>query len=163
MSRYQMSQQWLSWGDDYVVRDEAGRNAFFIDGKAWSWGSKLSFQDMQGNELAFISQKVFSWGPTYEIYRGGQLAAVVKKSLFTLFRAEFTVDVPGPDDLVAEGDFWDHEYSFKRGDQTVASVSKAYFSWTDTYGIDIAEGVDDVMIVAAAVIIDQCSHEKKKK
>jgi uncharacterized protein YxjI len=86
----------------------------------------------------------------------------VKKSLFTLFRAEFTVDVPGPDDLVAEGDFWDHEYSFKRGDQTVASVSKAYFSWTDTYGIDIVEGEDDVLIVAAAVIIDQCSHEKKK-
>src|SRR4051812_4949990 len=111
MSRYQMSQQWLSWGDDYVVRDAAGRDAFFIDGKAWSFGSKLSFQDMQGRELAFISQKVFSWGPTYEIYRGGQLAAIVKKSLFTLFRAEFTVDVPGPDDLVAEGDFWDHEYT----------------------------------------------------
>lgn len=162
MSRYQMNQKWLSWGDDYVVRDEAGRDAFFVDGKAWSLGSKLSFHDMHGREVAFISQKVFSWGPTFEIHRDGQLAAVVKKSLFTLFRAEFTVDVPGPDDLVAEGDFWDHEYSFKRGNQTVANVSKAYFSWTDTYGIDIVEGEDDVLIVASAVIVDQCSHEKKK-
>jgi uncharacterized protein YxjI len=161
VSRYQMKQQWLSWGDDYIVRDASGRDSFFIDGKAWSWGNKLSFQDMEGRELAFISQKVFSWGPTYEVHRSGQLIAVVKKSFFTLFRAEFTVDVPGPEDLVAEGDFWDHEYTFARHGQTVATVSKAYFSWTDTYGIDVADGEDDVLIVAAAVIIDQCAHEKK--
>jgi len=69
--------------------------------------------------------------------------------------------VPGPDDLVAEGDFWDHEYSFARHGQTVARVSKAYFSWTDSYGIEVSPGEDDVLIVAAAVVIDQCSHEKK--
>lgn len=162
MPRYQMKQKWLSWGDDYTVKDATGRDAFFIDGKAWSLGSKLSFQDMAGNELAFISQKLFSWGPAFEIYRGGQLAAVVKKSLFTLFRAEFTVDVPGPDDLLAQGDFWNHEYTFTRHGRELARVSKAYFSLTDSYGIDVASGEDDVLIVAAAVVIDQCAHEKKK-
>jgi uncharacterized protein YxjI len=157
-----MQQHFFSWGDDYTVQDDSGRDVFLIDGKAWSFGSKLSFQDMRGNELAFISQKVLSWGPTFEIYRGGALAAVVKKTLFTLFRAEFTVDVPGPDDLIAEGDFWDHEYSFTRHGQTVARASKAFFSWTDSYGIDVAQDEDDVLIIAAAVVIDQCSHEKKK-
>ena len=161
MPRYQMKQKWISWGDDYVVRNEAGDEVFLIDGKAWSIGSKLSFQDMRGNELAFISQKLLSLGKTFEIYREGAVAAVVKKSLFTLFRAVFTVDVPGPNDLVAEGNFWDHEYAFKRNDQIVARVSKAYFSWTDSYGIEVEQGEDDVLIIAAAVVIDQCSHEKK--
>jgi len=161
MARYQMKEKWISWGDDYVVRDESGREVFFIDGKAWSLGSKLAFQDMQGNELAFISQKLLSWGPTFEIYRGGTLAAVVKKKIFTLFRAVFTIDVPGPDDLTAEGNFFDHEYTFSRGARTVARVSKAYFSWTDSYGIDVSAGEDDILIIAAAVVIDQCSHEKK--
>ncbi len=162
MSRYQMQQKWMSWGDDYIVRDENGRDVFLIDGHAWSFGSKLSFQDMQGRELAFISQQLLAWGATFEIHRGGVLAAVVKKTVFTLFRAEFTVDVPGPGDLIAEGDFWDHEYAFTRHGQVVARVSKAFFSWTDSYGIDVAPGEDDVLIVAAAVVIDQCSHEKKK-
>jgi uncharacterized protein YxjI len=162
MSRYQMKQKWISWGDDYVVRDELGREVFLIDGKAWSLGSKLSFQNMDGLELAFISQKILSWGPTFEIYRNGALQAVVKKSLFTLLRAVFTIDVPGPNDLVAEGNFWDHEYTFKRAGQIVASVSKAYFSWTDSYGVEVLAGDDDVLVLAAAVIIDQCSHEKKK-
>ena len=161
MARYQMKEKWISWGDDYVVRDEQGGEVFFIDGKAWSLGSKLSFQDMQGNELAFISQKLLAWGPTFEISRGGKVVAVVKKSLFTLFRAVFTIDVPGPNDLTAEGNFWNHEYTFSRGARIVARVSKAYFSLSDSYGIDISDGEDDILIIASAVVIDQCMHEKR--
>ncbi len=161
MARYQMKEKWISWGDDYVVRDEQGREVFFIDGKAWSLGSKLSFQDMQGNELAFISQKLLAWGPTFEISRGGKVVAVVKKSLFTLFRAVFTIDVPGPNGLTAEGNFWNHEYTFSRGARIVARVSKAYFSLSDSYGIDISDGEDDILIIASAVVIDQCMHEKR--
>lgn len=161
MARYQMRQKWLAWGDDYVVTDGAGRETYYIDGRAFSLGSKLSFQDMAGLELAFISQKLLAWGPTFEIYRGDRLAAVVKKSLFTFFRAEFTVDVPGPDDLVAEGNFWDYEYTFTRHGRPVAQVSKAFFSLTDRYGVDVADGEDDVLILAAVVVIDQCCHEKK--
>ena len=103
--RYVMKQKLFSWGDDFVIRDESERDAFFVDGRAFSLGKQLWFQDMAGNELAFIRQKLLSWGPTYEIHRDGQLYAVVKKELFTLFRCRFTVDVPGPDDLEAEGDF----------------------------------------------------------
>jgi uncharacterized protein YxjI len=161
MSRYQMRQKWLSWGDDYTVADEAGHPRYYIDGRGFSLGSKLSIQDLSGQELAFISQKLLAWGPTFEIYRSGTLTAVVKKSLFTLFRAEFTVDVPGPDDLVAAGNFWDYEYQFTRSGQSAALVSKSFFSLTDTYGVDIAAGEDDVLILAAVVVIDQCSHEKR--
>ena len=113
---------------------------------------------MAGNELAFISQKLLSWGPTYEIDRGAELAAVVKKSLFTLVHCKFTVDVPGPDDLEAEGDFLDHEYRFARGGSVVADVSKQWFSLTDTYGVEIADGEDDVLILASTVVIDMVCH-----
>ena len=47
----------------------------------------------------FIAQKLLHWGPTYEIWKGDRLAAVVKKSVFKLLRCEFTVDVPGPGDM----------------------------------------------------------------
>src|SRR5512136_2705393 len=135
--RYLMKQKLFAWGDDFTIKDEAGQDAFFVDGKAFSLGHKLSFQDMQKNELAFIRQKLLAWGPTYEITRNGALAAVVKKQLFTLFRCKFTVDVPGPDDLEAEGSFLDMEYTLKRGDRQVAEVSKRWFTLADTYGVDI--------------------------
>jgi uncharacterized protein YxjI len=82
----------------------------------------------------------------------------VKRQLFTLFRARFTVDVPGPDDLEAKGDFLDHEYTFERHGRDVARVSKKWFSLSDTYAIDIDQGEDDVLILAAAVVIDLVSH-----
>ena len=157
-----MKQKWLSFGDDFVIEDDGGRKVFYVDGRALSIGDKLSFQDMQGNELAFIAQKLLAWGKTYTIYRSGDVAAVVKKSLFTFFRCEFTVDVPGPDDLVAEGNFLDREYSFTKHGNLVAAVSKKWFRLTDTYGIDVAPGEDDVLILCAAVVIDLCCHDDGK-
>jgi uncharacterized protein YxjI len=160
--RYVMRQKLFCFGDDYVIKDDAGRDVFFVDGKAFSLGNQLSFQDMNGQELAFIRQKLLSWGPTYEITSGGELVAIVKKHLFTLMRVQFTVDVPGPDDLEATGSFMEHEYTFTRSGQPVAEVSKRWFSWADTYGVDVAEGEDDVLILAATVVIDMVCHGDRK-
>lgn len=158
-----MKQKLFAWGDDFTIKTEDGREVFFVDGKAFSFGNKLSFQDMQGHELAFIRQKLLSWGPTYEITRDGNLLAVVKKHLFTLFRCRFTVDVPGPDDLEAEGSFLDQEYTFTRAGQVVASVSKKWFAWADSYGVEIAEGQDEVLILASTVVIDMVCHDHHKR
>ena len=159
--RYVMKEKILSWGDDFRIRDESGRDVFYVDGKVLSFGDKLSFQDMAGNELALIDQKLLSIGPTYEIYRGGAKVAVVKKKLFTLLRNRFTIDVPGPNDLEAKGDFINKDYTFERNGREVARVSKKWFRMTDTYGVDVAPGEDDVLILASAVVIDLCMHPDK--
>jgi uncharacterized protein YxjI len=153
-----MRQKLLSWGDDYTIRDEDGRDVYLVDGKAISWGGQLAFKDLDGRELAFIKQKMFKLSPTYEILRDGKLAAVVKQELFALLHHRFTVDVPGPDDLEAKGDFLDHEYVFTRGGREVATVSKRWFTWADTYGVEVADGEDDVLILASAVVVDQACH-----
>ena len=158
-----MRQKLLSWGDDYTIKDDAGRDLYLVDGKAFSLGGQLSFEDMEGRELAFIKQKLFKLSPTYEIHRSGVLAAVVKQELFALLHHRFTVDVPGPDDLEARGDFLDHEYVFTRGGREVATVSKRWFSWADTYGVEVAEGEDDVLILASAVVVDQACHRDDGK
>jgi len=128
--RYVLKQKFWCLGDDFRILDAKGNDAYYVDGRAFSWGDKLSFQDMDKNEVAFIRQKLLSWGPTYEITRNGELAAVVKKHLFTFFRCKFTVDVPGPDDLEAQGSFLDMEYTFSRAGRTVAEVSRRWFTWT---------------------------------
>jgi uncharacterized protein YxjI len=158
-----MRERILSWGDDFTIKDESGRDAYYVDGKVFSFGDKLAFQDMSGHELAVIDQKLLSFGPQYEIIRDGSTVATVKKHLFTFFRHKFTVDVPGPDDLEAAGNFLDHEYTFERHGREVARVSKKWFRLSDTYGIDIADGEDDVLILASAVVIDLVSHPDRQK
>ena len=38
-------------------------------------------------------------------------------------------------------------------------MSKRWFTLRDTYAVDIEEGEDDVLILAAAVVIDQICHD----
>ncbi len=153
-----MRERILSWGDDFTIKDADGDDVYYVNGKVFSFGNKLSFLDSRGTEMIRIDQKLLSFGPQYEIRRGDETIAVVKKHLFTLFRGRFSVDVPGPDDLEAKGDFLDHEYAFERGGRDVARVSKKWLALADTYTVDIDEGQDDLLILAAAVVIDLVSH-----
>jgi uncharacterized protein YxjI len=161
--RYVMREKWLSFGNDFTIMDEQQTPRFFVDGRAFSLGEKLSFQNMNGQELAFIRQRLLSWGPTYEITHEGRLVATVKKKLFTLFHCKFFVDVPGPDDLEARGNFLDHEYSFTLRGNPVAQVSKKWIAWTDSYVVDIQPAVSDVLILCCAVVIDLACHEGKNE
>ncbi len=160
--RYTMRQDLFSFGDDYTIKNEEGREVYKVDGKAFTLlREKLAFEDMAGKELAFIRERLISLTDSYEILRDGKQAAVVKKDLINVFRCGFTVDVPGPDDLDAQGNLLDHEYTFKRGSRVVATVSKKWFTIRDTYGVEVADGEDAVLILASAVVIDQICHGKK--
>jgi uncharacterized protein YxjI len=162
--RYMMKKKLFSLGADFTIRDADGNDVFFVDGKVFTMRDRLEFQDMKGNELAVIEKKLLSWGPTYQIYHGGQLKAVVKESLFTLFGHRFTVDDEnGPGDLEAKGNFTNHQYTFSRGGRSVAEVSESWFTIADTYGVDVAQGEDDVLILACTVVIERCQEEAGKR
>ena len=156
--RYQMKQKVWSFGDDFTIKDDLGRDIYLIDGKMFSIGDKLSFKDMNGIELAYIEQKLLSLKKTYRVYRDGELFANIVKE-WSFIRDKFTVDVPGPNDYEVQGDFWDHEFSFVRSGRQVAQISKKFFSWSDSYGVDIVDGEDDIVILATAVVIDLVCHD----
>jgi uncharacterized protein YxjI len=162
--KYIVKQKLFSFGDDFAIKDEHGHEAFSVDGKAFTLlREKLAFLDAKKNEVAFIREKLIALTPSFEILRDGKVAAVVKKDFINLFRVGFTVDVPGPDDLEATGSLLDHEYTFRRGSKVVAEVSKKWFSFTDTYGVDVAAGEDAVLVLASTVVIDMICHPDGKK
>jgi len=160
---YKLKQKMLCFGDDYVIRDTDDREVYYVDGRAFSLGDKLSFQDMQGNELAFIRQRLLAFGKTYDISRNGQVTTV-HKHIFTFLRCKFDVDLPGPNDLEASGSLLDMEYEFvTHSGHVAATVSKRWFSFRDTYGIEVADGWDPVLILASAVVIDLCCHGDRRE
>ncbi|HKH48862.1 MAG TPA: LURP-one-related family protein [Thermoanaerobaculia bacterium] len=157
--RYVMQEKLVSFGDDYVIRDESGREAFRVDGKVLTVRDALVLEDAAGNRLANIHKKLLSIGKTYEIEREGQPDVSIHKSLFSPLHCKFRVDAGG-DELEARGDLLDHEYTFTRNSREVASVSKKWFSIRDTYGVEVAEGEDHALILACAVAIDRMCHEE---
>lgn len=159
--RFQMKEKLISFGDDFQVKDENGKDVYFIDGRAFAFGKQLAFKDMSGKELAFISQKLFKFKPTFVITQNRRELARVSKALMS-FRDNFFIDVPGPDDINVTGRFIEHEYRFERNGEKIATVSKRILAVTDSYAIDIVYPEDTILLLASAVVIDMCCHEEKK-
>jgi len=155
-----MKQKVWTLGEQFVIKDETKTPVFYVKGKVFSVGDKLSFRDRNGNELAYISQKVFSFSPRYKIYRDRRVIATIVKKIAP-FKDLYVVHVPEADDFRVTGNFGNYEYTFTRRGRKVAFVSKKFFSWGDTYGIAIAPGEDDILILAAAVVIDMVSHNDR--
>lgn len=156
---FRIKEKFWSWGNDFAITDAAGKSIYYVDGKAFSWGDKLSFQDANRRELALISQKLLSWKPRYQIIIDGAVFAEVTKQ-WTWFNKKFKLDVPGPNDYTIDGSFWAHEFTFQRKGRTVATVSKSFWSWTDSYGVDIVDGEDEVAVLCACIVIDQVLHDE---
>lgn len=141
-------------GEDSEITDDQGRPVLDVDGKVLSLRDRLVLRDPQGREVAQVHRKLVALRPTYEITVGGQEVAEVRKHLFTPFGDRFTIDIPGPGDLEMEGNLFDHEFTIRRGDQTVATVSKRWFSMRDTYAVNVAPGEDDLLVLASVLALD---------
>lgn len=159
--RYLLKQRIFSFSDSFTIEDEYGNDIYMVQGRVFSIGDKLSFQNMDGDELLFIKQRIMSFTPTYEIYRGNDVIAVISKEMFSFFKCRFDINVLNGTSLEVEGDFLHHDYNFIRNGRVIADISKEWMSFSDRYGIDIESGEDDVFILACAVIIDMVCHDDK--
>ena len=158
--RYVIREKFFHLGEDSDITDETGRPVFHVDGKVFTLHHTLVMRDLAGNEVATIRQHLVSLRPTFEVTRGGQELAEIRKKLFTFFGERLTIDIPGPDDLEVQGNFLEHEFTVSRRGEVVATVSKRWISLTATYGVDIAPGQDDVLILASVLALDLVEDEE---
>jgi uncharacterized protein YxjI len=152
--RYIIREKFFRLGEDSTILNEAGQPVFDVDGKALSLHQRLIVRDLSGNEVVGVHRKLFALRPTYEITRDGQELAEIRKHLFSPFVDRFTVDIPGPDDLEVTGSLLEHEYTITRGEALVATVSRSWLSVRETYGVDIAPGEDEALLLACALALD---------
>jgi uncharacterized protein YxjI len=112
-----------------------------------------------GEELFKIQEKKLRLRGTMEVERDGNTVATIKKALITPLRDRFSIELEDGGELSAKGNIVDHEYEIERDGDTVAEISKRWFRIRDTYGIEIAPGENDALILAATVCIDELSHD----
>jgi uncharacterized protein YxjI len=161
--RYIIREKFFRLGEDSRIMNEAGQPVFEVDGKVLSLHSRLIVRDMRGNEVVNVHRRLMAIRPTYEITRDGQELAEVRKHLISPFVDRFTIDIPGPDDMHITGSLFEYEYTITRADQVVATVSKRWFSIRDTYGVDIAPGQDDVLILACVLALDLAEDREREE
>ena len=158
-STYRMREKVFAIGDDFWIENEEGEHQFKVDGKALRLRDTFVLEDRSGTELFTIQERKLHIRDTMEIERAGHTVATVKKALISPLRERFSIEVEDGEDMEAKGNVVDHEYKVERGGEKVAEVSKRWFRVRDTYGIEIAPGQDDALVLAVAVCLDQMAHD----
>ena len=158
-NRYQMRQNLVSIGDDFWIENERGEKVYKVDGKALRVRSTLIFEDARGNQLAKIQEKMVRVRDTMDIESpDGKVIASVKKAMITPLRERFSLEIPGSGDMNIQGNLLDHEYEIEQNGKKVAEISKKWFRIRDSYGVEIAPGQNDLIILAATVAVDMIAH-----
>jgi uncharacterized protein YxjI len=163
-TRYKIRQKMFSIGDDFWIENQQGQRVFKVDGKALRLRKTLIFEDLNGDKLCQIQER---WLPIRETMAidgpDGEQLAVVKKALIAPLRDRWSVNVKNGPDLDVQGNILDHEYAIKQGWNKIAEVSKKWLSLTDTYGVEIDDGQNDILILAVAIAIDMMAHDDDDK
>jgi uncharacterized protein YxjI len=155
--RFQMKEKLISIGDDYWIEKDNGERAFRVNGKVARIRDSWVLEDTQGNEVASIKERKLSVRDAIKIDLGGR-QATVKKAMLGL-RDRFHVEVEHGEDLTVKGNFVDHEYEIERDGDQIAEISKKWLRVRDSYGVEVSDPLDVVLVLAVTVAVDALAHD----
>ncbi|MBQ5910947.1 MAG: LURP-one-related family protein [Clostridia bacterium] len=150
-------QRLFSWLDSYDIYDETGAVMFSVKGEL-AFGHQLRIYDAAGNPIGCVKQRILTFLPKFELYRGEEYLGSICRE-FTFFKPSYNIDFCGWN---VQGDWfeWDYQITDALGD-TVATISKQIWNWTDTYTIDVADPKDAfyALMLVLAIDAEKCSRK----
>ena len=139
----------LAYHQRFGIRSEAGDLVIVVHAVP---PDALVFEHPAGGERCTIHEATYGLQPLMRISPRGQPAAWVRKLVFGPAREYYTVDLD-PVELNVRGCPRDHEYTIGHGRRAIAAVSRAWVRAPETYGVEVAPGQDDALVLAVTVCI----------
>jgi len=161
--RYLVREKLFSIGDDFWVTDEPGNKVFLVDGKALRIRETFELKDASGAVVATIRRHMLTVHDSMDIERDHAVIATVRKALISPLHHRSVISLAGGGELEAVGNVIDKEFEIRWGREVVAVVSRSWFRMRDTYGVDVAPGQDDALMIAIAVCLDRIHHDEQEQ
>ena len=151
-----------SFEEEFDIADANRRPIYHVADRSNVFYKTFAIEDLKQNEVIRVDKVAFTGGHNYLIYVGSALRAEMKKEWFTFGQSKFTIDSPGPNDIDVRGELGDQNYTFYRFCDPIATVYREP-GWTDRYVVDINEGEEDTLILAACLAIDMACHDQRPR
>jgi len=155
--KYRIEQKILSLTDSFDIDDEDGRLSFTVKGKFFSFSSSQTMYDLADREVLKIKRKYLSILPACRLVAPSGEEWLVRKKFWPFWRAAFSVQTP-QGNLEIDGDLWQREYRITQNSQLLARVSKAWFSWSDNYGVEVYRPEWAIPLLGTVIVIDRIQH-----
>jgi uncharacterized protein YxjI len=156
---YTLRQRTPSLAQDYFIRNGRGEEVIRVTDGLPGPRDTLVFQDPAGLELYRTAAPTGSPHATIDIRRpDGSVAATVHDAILSPVRDQWRIDVPDGEGMVASGSLLQHEYTLRRGADTIAVASKTWVPRRDSYGVMVDDAADLPLVLAVAVVLDLLAH-----
>jgi len=151
-----MKQKVLSLRGRFSIQDQQEQDVYLVEGSFMKLPKTFSISTVEGEEVAVITKKMLSLLPKFFIEVDGETLTIEKS--FTFFKDRYTIDAA---DLEIDGDWWDMDFEIKRHGEVVGSVEKKWFTFGDSYEIQVFDPEIEKILIALVVAID-CVKEDEE-
>ncbi|CAO2653318.1 Nn.00g027290.m01.CDS01 [Neocucurbitaria sp. VM-36] len=161
-------------GDSFSIKLANGTPILQVEGKVLSISGRKKVSDMQGNHLFSIVKEHFHIHATFAVESASGEKVLEVKSSFKLMGSKatgtFTSQNGKQEVLTMHGNFFDTTADITdetQGGLVVARIDRKILSGKDiffgqqTYGVQVAPGVDLALIAAMCICLDEKNNEGK--
>lgn len=158
--KFFIKQKVLSLVPNFTIKNENGVDVFRVEGKFLSFTSEQSVFDMNNTQLATIKRGLFHLFPTFNVEIGNGAANFNIRKEFSFFKDNYSIEGLN---WTVNGDFFAHEYVINdNSGRIIANISKEWFTWGDSYSIDV-DTPDNVLYVICLVLAIDCVIDASRR
>jgi uncharacterized protein YxjI len=150
MRQLYIKQKVFSLSEKFTVKDQEEKDTYYVEGSFMRVPKTFSIMNTSREEVALITKKVFSFLPKFFVEVNGQEVLTIKKE-FSFLKARYSIDAAGID---VQGNWLDMDFQVLHNGRVVGEVGKEWFSWGDSYRVQILDEEMETIIIALVIAID---------
>ncbi|MEG0472802.1 MAG: LURP-one-related family protein [Solibacillus sp.] len=150
MNQLYIRQKVFSLSGKFTVKDQQENDRYYVEGSFMQIPKTFSILNTFREEIALITKEIFSFLPKFSVEVNGREVLTIKKE-FSFFKARYTI---GAAEMEVNGNWWDMNFEVLQHGVVIGKVSKEWFTWGDSYKVDIVNAEMETIIIAIVVAID---------
>lgn len=160
LARYRLPQNALAVAGTVLVKNDWGEPAFEIDGGTQATEDLVRVRDLRGAAACHIwGSALHSDEPIEIVDAEASILATVTRVEVSPVRDRFFVQLESGTIWTVEGQVASHEYRVHGPSGEIAEVSRRWFRARQSYGVQVAAGQPDLMVLTVALCLDLITHD----
>ena len=151
-----IKQRVFTLGEEFTVKNEHGEDVFYVSGSFFRIPKKFEIFDKNHQRVGTIESQLFRLFSHYDVNTDSDTLTV--RQNFSMFRHSISIVNK---DWTLQGDFFAHEYRVVAGNRPIMSISKHWFTWGDSYMLDIVNDDDAILCLAIVIIVDNIIQKQR--
>ena len=144
-----IKQSVFTLGEKFEVKDADGDVIFYVEGSFLRIPKQFQIFDKNNQVVAEIEHQMWRFLGHYDIKTSDR--SITLKKEFTWFRPSYLIEGIN---WRLQGDFMGHQYAVTEGSTLVMQLRKHWFTWGDSYELDIPDPNDALLALSIMICVD---------